>query len=163
MQTFLIFQTKCTAYCDVEINYLYLEKKNSENKATKYQNFKYQQHIVTHIMAYSTQNMYQMFDIIPNFVRRMFPFSLKTYPSCTNPMAWDRRDEIRSAYILSMVHQRVRKLLPSNLSFLFLIFVYYFFCCLMLVCCEKLLATLCEDNFPFSIHTFMKTRFLLLK
>lgn len=114
-------------------------------------------------MAYSTQNMYQIFDIIPNFVRKMFPLSLKTYPSCTNPMAWDRRDEIRSAYILRMVHQRVRKLLPSYLSILFLIFVYYFFCCLMLVCCEKLLATLCEDNFPFSIHTFMTTRFLLLK
>lgn len=53
MQTFLIFQTKCTAYCDVEINYLYLEKKNSENKATKYQNFKYQQHIVTHSNTYN--------------------------------------------------------------------------------------------------------------
>ncbi|KAG4073808.1 hypothetical protein HA402_001032 [Bradysia odoriphaga] len=57
-------------------------------------------------MAYSTQNMYQMFDIIPNFIRKMFPLSLKTYPSCTNTMAWDIRDEIRSTYILRMVHQR---------------------------------------------------------
>lgn len=74
-------------------------------------------------MAYSTQNMYQMFDIIPNFVRKMFPFSLKSYPSCTNTMAWDIRDEIRSAYILRMVHQRVRALLQSHLL-CFLLFLF---------------------------------------
>lgn len=82
-------------------------------------------------MAYSTQNKYQMFDIIPNFIRKMFPLSLKTYPSCTNTMAWDIRDEIRSAYILRMVHQRVRMLCSPSCRFYVLPFI--FICCISFV------------------------------
>lgn len=77
-------------------------------------------------MAYSTQNMYQMFDIIPNFVRKMFPFSLKTYPSCTNTMAWDIRDEIRSAFILRMVHQRVRTRYTLHSLIIYMFYVFMF-------------------------------------
>lgn len=131
-------------------------------------------------MAYSTQNMYQMFDIIPNFVRKMFPFSLKTYPSCTNTMAWDIRDEIRSAYILRMVHQRVRMrythitpplsyhlyyvLCMFRLLFFFLLFLLLCFGCFFFVnakICGHTVVPLRLFSF-FSIHVFMKTRFVLL-
>lgn len=130
-------------------------------------------------MAYSTQNMYQMFDIIPNFVRKMFPFSLKTYPSCTNTMAWDIRDEIRSAFILRMVHQRVRTryTLHSLIIYMFYVFmfrliffVFFLFLFLCFGCFFFVTVKICGHTIVqlrlfslFSIHIFMKTRFLLLK
>lgn len=122
-------------------------------------------------MAYSTQNMYQMFDIIPNFVRKMFPLSLKTYPSCTNT-TWDIRDEIRSAYILRMVHQRVRMLyLPSYLLYNAASLLIFFFCLLFLLLFDGLFVarnktfsvTLLWDYFPFSIHRFYEDQICIVK